>query len=307
MTMQLSFALHAGAECVGLKQTRVGRTLGLRMECEHDTVSKRNAIAFSRRALVIRTAVALCLLPAKLPESIDYHELFSNCAKAHAIEKQIALQLKEMKDRRGRFELSYPSTWFKSERENGVVIGDFRAASILSVAILPAADTLKELLLARTSAGNKAAASAIAGGDRFIWQLARLSDVVTLVLAARDATAASSLSKQISTPTRAAIVPSSDYTLSSSPPSTTTNDSNILADTDAVDVRFETIIETQRPDSNTPQTLIQRTARTLVLYAPEADQLFFITLSAPSEVYSTGISGSVEHQIFSSFKLLPRR
>eukprot|EP00182_Erythrolobus_australicus_P004384 CAMPEP_0185836744 /NCGR_PEP_ID=MMETSP1353-20130828/10237_1 /TAXON_ID=1077150 /ORGANISM="Erythrolobus australicus, Strain CCMP3124" /LENGTH=255 /DNA_ID=CAMNT_0028535571 /DNA_START=40 /DNA_END=804 /DNA_ORIENTATION=- len=204
----------------------------------HSYSAESNAV--SRRVIVKRTFAAvygvrlatLCSFSGKPSSNLSAKAVGGAREDEVGVHAMPVLALTSFRDRRGRFLLRYPESWFKFERTDGVVIGDFGSAIVLSVTFLRAEETLKELLLARTSSGNKEAIRAIDGGDRYIWKLARLSDVVTLVLAARDSNAATSAGKQVSTPTSVILVDSRQFLHR---PSSSNDGSALVVDSSAVD------------------------------------------------------------------------
>mmetsp|Transcript_1075 Transcript_1075/g.2029 ORF Transcript_1075/g.2029 Transcript_1075/m.2029 type:complete len:271 (+) Transcript_1075:66-878(+) len=185
---------------------------------------------------------------------------------------------KTVRDRKQKFEIQCPSSWFKSDRSDGFVVGEYASTIVCSVNTLPAQITLEDILLTRRSAQIS---NAISDAQKFIWKLARIDDVATLLLSLRDATASLG-GIQVSKASKVEVLDGAQFG----------------AELDSVDVYFDTAIEPRKEGA----AMVTRRGRSLVCYVPERDELIVLTFSAPTDLYST----QLEQSIFKSFRLLPR-
>ncbi|KAA8495148.1 hypothetical protein FVE85_3389 [Porphyridium purpureum] len=125
-------------------------------------------------------------------------------------QQQQQLLLEPLSLSNGTVEILAPKTWFRSVRDDGVVVGDFRSTSILTVKILDAGPVFSDLLLTRS---GMASASPRRGraAPRMMWDgLGTSLDLANLFLSYRDYAAAVG-GQQVSSATKVSVLPGADF------------------------------------------------------------------------------------------------
>lgn len=99
-----------------------------------------------------------------------------------------------------------PKSWFRSVRSDGLVVGDFRTTSILTVKILDAGLVFNDLLLTRSGVSGRSRSA-----PRMMWGgIGTSIDLANLFLSYRDYAAAVG-GQQVSSATKVSIVPGTEF------------------------------------------------------------------------------------------------